>query len=154
VRDAELMTLNGITSGEFPRFSGGAVSWASRSGVQELYLQPLDKRTRSSAATGCPCAILMPKPFESRLVIASCCPYFRVGCASGSYAPDQLHNKFGSDWAGQRCRARSRFLAALPREQDNGKRQQIAGTELHAAAIETLLNDMRSGKSPSGFAGA
>jgi adenylate cyclase len=59
---------------------------------------------------------------------------------TGVTPPAQFHNKLiligqGSD------AARDRDFSPLFRTlQSNGKRQQIAGTELHAAAIETLLN--------------
>ncbi|MGA2649905.1 MAG: adenylate/guanylate cyclase domain-containing protein [Terracidiphilus sp.] len=59
---------------------------------------------------------------------------------NGSVAPAQFHNKLvligqGSD------AARDRELSPLFRvRQSDGKREQIAGTELHAAAIATLLS--------------
>jgi class 3 adenylate cyclase len=150
VRDAELMTLNGDHKAEsFPVFLAEQYLGQVDPACKNCTLQPLDKKNAQFRGYRVPLRDIDAKTF--RIGDWSLHPAVHISAwdvLQGATAPDQLHNKLvligqGSD------AARDRDFSPLYRvSQDNGKRQQIAGTELHAAAIETLLNGHAIGEVP------
>lgn len=150
VRDAELFVWGKQKAESFPVF------------LAEEYLAQVDPQCKN--------CILQPLNKHAALFRGYRVPFddpdagtFRIGdwsphpaqhisawdVLTGAVDPARLHNKLvligqGSD------AARDRDFSPLFRvQQPDGKRQQIAGTELHAAAIETLLNGHAIGEVPA-----
>jgi class 3 adenylate cyclase len=149
VRDAELLTWGKQKAESFPVF------------LAEQYLAQVDPRCRNCT--------LQPLNRNTALFRGYRVPFhdpdagtFRIGdwsphparhiaawdILSGTVDPARLHNKLvligqSSD------AARDRDLSPLFRvRQADGKREQIGGTELHAAAIATLLDGNAIGEVP------
>jgi class 3 adenylate cyclase/CHASE2 domain-containing sensor protein len=149
VRDAELFVWGKQKAESFPVF------------LAEEYLAQVDPQCKN--------CILQPLNKHAALFRGYRVPFhdpdagtFRIGdwsphpaqhisawdVLTGAVDPARLHNKLvligqGSD------AARDRDFSPLFRvRQSDGKRQQIAGTELHAAAIETLLRGHAIGEVP------
>ena len=150
VRDAELMTLNGDHKAEsFPVFLAEQYLAQVDPVCKNCTLQPLDKKNAQFRGYRVPLRDIDAKTF--RIGDWSLHPAVHISAwdvLTGVTPMTQLHNKLvligqGSD------AARDRDFSPLYRTEVNGKRQQIAGTELHAAAIETLLHGHAIGEVPT-----
>ena len=153
VRDAELVTWNKNQKAEsFPVFLAEQYLGQVDPTCKNCTLQPLDKRNAQFRGYRVPLRDSDAGTF--RIGDWSLHPAVHISAwdvLSGATTAAQLHNKLvligeSSD------AARDRDFSPLYRvSQDDGKRQQIAGTELHAAAIETLLHGHAIGEVPAGI---
>jgi hypothetical protein len=150
VRDAELMTYLGqAEGGELSCLSGGGVSCAGRSAVQELHPAAAQQGQRAvSRLSRSLSRFRMRAPFASVTGHRTLRSTFQHGMFSREPSPISAAQQAGPDRARQRCGARPRFLAALPRPPARWQARADCGTELHAAAIETLLNGHAIGEVP------
>ena len=151
VRDAELVTWSKNQKAEsFPVFLAEQYLGQVDPQCRNCTLQPLNKGNAQFRGYRVPLQDSEAGTFR----IGDWSPHPAVHISawdvlSGVTTPAQLHNKLvligqGSD------AARDRDFSPLYRvRQIDGKRQQIAGTELHAAAIETLLHGHAIGEVPA-----
>jgi adenylate cyclase len=148
VRDAELIDMGQTEGRELSRFLAEEYLAQVDPQCSNCTLQPLDKGNAQFRGSLCPFAIGCGNLSHRRLVAASGVHISAWDVLTGSVAPAQFHNKLvligqGSD------AARDRDFSPLFRV--NAVRRQAradCGTELHAAAIETLLMVTPSEKLP------
>jgi class 3 adenylate cyclase len=149
VRDAESVTWGKKIAESFPVFLAEQYLAQVDPNCRNCTLQPLNKGNLQFRG------YLVPlddrETWTFRIGDWSLHPAVHISAwdvLTGVTPPAQFHNRLiligqGSD------AARDRDFSPLYRTmQPNGKRQQIAGTELHAAAIETLLNGHAIGEVP------
>jgi len=151
VRDAELVAWSKEQKAEsFPVFLAEQYLAQIDPQCKNCTLQPLDKGNAQFRGYRVPLRNSDAGTF--RIGDWSLHPAVHISAwdvLTGVTPPAQFHNKLiligqGSD------AARDRDFSPLFRvQQADGKRQQIAGTELHAAAIETLLHGHAIGEVPA-----
>jgi class 3 adenylate cyclase len=149
VRDAELLTWGKQKAESFPVFLAEQYLAQVNPQCKNCTLQPLNKHAALFRGHRVPFHDSDADTFR----IGDWSPHPAQHIAawdvlSGTVDPARIHNKLiligqSSD------AARDRDLSPLFRvRQADGKREQIGGTELHAAAIETLLNGDAIGEVP------
>ena len=149
VRDAELLTWGKQKSESFPVFLAEQYLAQVDPQCKNCVLQPLNRGAARFRGYRVP----FHDPDAGTFRIGDWSPHPAVHIAAwdvlnGTVDPAALHNKLVL--IGQSSDAsRDRDLSPLFRvRQADGKREQIGGTELHAAAIETLLNGDAIGEVP------
>jgi class 3 adenylate cyclase len=149
VRDAELLTWGKQKAESFPVFLAEQYLAQVDPQCKNCVLQPLNKQTALFRGYRVP----FHDPDAGTFRIGDWSPHPALHIAawdvlSGTVDPGRLHNKLiligqSSD------AARDSDLSPLFRvRQADGKRERIGGTELHAAAIETLLHGDAIGEVP------